>query len=228
MKKYIYSQIKKFTSWSSENRFFYIVSSFIILVLVLPLTSNSSGKKLITTIFTSLLIFVGMFSTRRVARKIRFEHIIGIAALVTTWFYYLYPASKWIYLLSALSTCLFFGCIILSSIKSLMITKKITFNLISAAVTIYMMIGFLGAMICKTLYTLNPNSFIINEMHNDITTFLYFSFITITTVGYGDILPQTMIARYLAMYLAIIGQLYLTVILSIIIGKYLRFQSNTK
>jgi hypothetical protein len=100
-------------------------------------------------------------------------------------------------------------------------TDKISVNLISAAITVYIMFGFLGAMICRALYTLNPNSFDIGAMKKDMATFLYFSFITITTVGYGDILPKSIIAQFVAMYLAIIGQLYLAVVMSIIIGKYL-------
>jgi len=50
---------------------------------------------------------------------------------------------------------------------------------------------------------------------------LYFSFITITTTGYGDILPLKPIAKTLAIFLALFGQLYLTVIIGILIGKYL-------
>ena len=51
--------------------------------------------------------------------------------------------------------------------------------------------------------------------------FLYFSYVTITTTGYGDILPLKPIARTLAIFLALFGQLYLTVIIGILIGKYL-------
>jgi voltage-gated potassium channel len=83
------------------------------------------------------------------------------------------------------------------------------------------MIGFLGAMICRALYTINSDAFIIREMHNDMATFLYFSFITITTIGYGDILPNSIFAKFTAMYLGIIGQLYLAIVMAIIIGKLL-------
>ena len=102
-----------------------------------------------------------------------------------------------------------------------MATQKVTVNLISAAITIYIMIGFLGAMICRALYTISPDAFILNKMHNDMATFLYFSFITITTIGYGDILPNNIFAKFTAMYLGIIGQLYLAIVMSILIGKFL-------
>lgn len=230
MKKHDNSIIMKFYRWSVANRFLYFVSSFGLLVLVLPMVHNLKGRSLITTCLTSILIIIGIFSTKHSIRKNRFEYILflGVITLFTTWLFFFLPEEQWTYLLSAFSTCLFFGAIITNSIKSLMLAKEVTVNLISAAITIYIMIGFLGAMTCKAIYTLNHDAFFIDNAHYDIATFIYFSFMTLTTVGYGDILPKSMIAKFVAMYIAIIGQLYLTVVISMLIGKYLNATYRNK
>jgi len=221
MRAHILTLFKKLTKWSSNNRFFYFVNSFILLIMILPFVSNLESKPLITTILVSIWIIVGIFSSELSSERIKIERILGIITLVSDWTFYFCPHMKWTYIFSVIVTCLFFGSIIIGSIKSLMKSEKISINLVSAAITVYIMIGFLGAMICRAMQIVNPNSFFLADMKADMATFLYFSFITITTVGYGDLLPKTVPAQFLAMYLAIIGQLYLAVVMSIIIGKYL-------
>jgi hypothetical protein len=189
--------------------------------MILPFVSNLESKPLITTILVSIWIIVGIFSSELSSEKIKIARILGILTLMSDWFFYFRPDIKWTFILSVIATCLFFGSIIIGSIKGLMKSEKVSINLVSAAITVYVMIGFLGAMICRAMQILNPTSFFLADMKADMATFLYFSFITITTVGYGDLLPQTVPAQFLSMYLAIIGQLYLAVVMSIIIGKYL-------
>jgi len=221
MKSHTLALFRKLANWSSNNRFFYFVNSFILLIMVLPFVSNLESKPLITTILISIWIVVGIFSSELSSEKIKIARILGILTLMSTWLFYFMPHIKWTSVFSVIVTCLFFGSIIIGSIKDLMKSEKVSINLVSAAITVYIMIGFLGAMICRAMQIINPSAFYLGDMKTDMATFLYFSFITITTVGYGDLLPQTVPAQFLAMYLAIIGQLYLAVVMSIIIGKYL-------
>jgi voltage-gated potassium channel Kch len=70
-----------------------------------------------------------------------------------------------------------------------------------------------------------PNSFsnILAEQ-DTFSTFIYFAFVTLTTLGYGDISPLTPLARSLSTFTALFGQLYLVIIMALIVGKFL----NTK
>ena len=49
---------------------------------------------------------------------------------------------------------------------------------------------------------------------------LYFSFVALTTVGYGEITPQSVLCKRLAVFESVMGNLYLVVILAIIVGRY--------
>jgi voltage-gated potassium channel Kch len=80
-------------------------------------------------------------------------------------------------------------------------------------------------MLFVLLELIVPGSFNIPaDDPNKFSTFLYYGFVTLTTLGYGDILPLTPLARSLASFTALFGQLYLVTIMAFLIGKYL----NTK
>ena len=93
----------------------------------------------------------------------------------------------------------------------------------------YLLIGILGAVLLamteilqKFLY--HPDTGAINfaggtaEGFHD---FLYFSFITLTTLGYGDVTPVSAFAKSVTLMIAVTGQLYLTVLIAMLVGKFL-------
>jgi len=87
----------------------------------------------------------------------------------------------------------------------------------------YFLIGIVGAIVFRTLYATDPSS--INISDKDVlasTDLVYFSFETITTLGYGDITPNSPLAKNVAVFLSFAGQLYLTMIIALLMGKYLQ------
>ncbi len=56
---------------------------------------------------------------------------------------------------------------------------------------------------------------------NSLSEAVYFSFTTLTTLGYGDIIPMSSLAKMLTNFEAIIGQLYPAILISILVGSYL-------
>ncbi|WP_448562677.1 potassium channel family protein [Trichothermofontia sp.] len=73
-----------------------------------------------------------------------------------------------------------------------------------------------------------PNSFAMNiEVNNQEEMFralFYYSFVTLATIGYGDITPITPLARTLSITLGIAGQMYLTILVAMLVSKYLNSQ----
>lgn len=101
--------------------------------------------------------------------------------------------------------------------------KKVTLNTIILAVCTYLMLGFLWSLLYIPLEVLDPGAFSFNV--NDERTTLqdnlhYFSFVTLTTTGYGDTLPISPLARALAILEALTGVLYLAVLISRLVGSY--------
>ncbi len=129
-------------------------------------------------------------------------------------------------LVSILSAIISIGFIILIII--MLLTRVARSNQVSIlefieAVNIYFLMGIIGSILFRVVYEFVPgNSF--NLPDNNIIPnidFIYFSFVTLTTLGYGDITPIDPFAKSLAVFLSISGQLYLTMIIAVLVGKYL-------
>ncbi len=107
--------------------------------------------------------------------------------------------------------------------------QRITFNTVSASLCIYLLLGFVWALVYSLIYLLDPAAFQstvpgTNPMPEmqigkaSPTKALYFSYATLSTLGYGDIVPVSPIARMLACIEALTGQLYLAVLVARLVG----------
>ena len=110
------------------------------------------------------------------------------------------------------------GCGILAlvrSIQRMLNTRTVTPALISAAITTYLLAGVIWTIGFHAIETIRPGSFLLSGSTNDVNAgeLSYFSFVTLTTLGYGDGSPATPIARSLATSEAVVGQVFLVVLL---------------
>jgi len=97
----------------------------------------------------------------------------------------------------------------------------VTIDLIMAAACAYILIGVVWAYAYYLLEIFHPHSFKASEnMGDDIWNFYYYSFVTLNTVGYGDIVAITKSARALSILEAIFGQLYLAIMISRLVGLH--------
>lgn len=101
---------------------------------------------------------------------------------------------------------------------------RVDLNKIVGALCIYLLIGAVWAIFYQLLEDLVPGSFAGVDGHQGYALswrLLYFSFVTLTTLGYGDVLPLTVYAESLVLLEAILGQFYLAVLVAGLISAYL-------
>jgi hypothetical protein len=110
--------------------------------------------------------------------------------------------------------------------------QAVTFNTVCSSLCIYLLLGVVWALAYSILYLLDPHAIHSNVAEDaatfslrigkgEPTTVLYFSFVTLTTLGYGDIIPVSPTARALASTEAITGQLFLTVLVARLVGLHI-------
>jgi transaldolase len=109
---------------------------------------------------------------------------------------------------------------------------EVTKDKIVGAVSIYLLLGFTWASFYRIVFSLQPEAFSVNETLLVSTgrsqpDFVYFSFITLLTVGYGDFRPISGIARSIAMLEGIVGVLYIGVFISRLLTLYKPQQKKT-
>ena len=109
--------------------------------------------------------------------------------------------------------------------------RTLTVDGIFATVTVYLLIAMFFSMLYLLLIEWNPASFNLQvegmppqQLQSNL---LYFSLITLATVGYGDILPVSVTARTLAVIEATVGQFYVAVIVAVFVGMYATQRRDT-
>lgn len=121
-------------------------------------------------------------------------------------------------LISNLIYLCFYLAAILLIIGKLYSEKKVTWDTIIGAISVYLLLGLFWFLLYRTVYILDVNAF----SKSPVSAFqmLYFSFTTLTTLGYGDITPTSKMSMTLSNTQAIIGQLYPAIFLARLIGLY--------
>lgn len=121
------------------------------------------------------------------------------------------------------TTFLFFSVVLVEVIWSIFNHTRIHQHLIYASIAWYLMIWMVGAFAFGIIEVTYPWSFSpAAEMIWNIPSFLYYSFVSMLTIGYWDLIPTWPHAQMRSVILAIAWQIYLTVILGTLIGKYVR------
>ncbi|MFM0733116.1 potassium channel family protein [Paraburkholderia sediminicola] len=110
-------------------------------------------------------------------------------------------------------------------------TGRATFDRILGAVALYILIGVVWAEACQLINSHVPKAYAgiaYGSAQYDRATWIYFSFVTLTTVGYGDITPLAHIARSLAILEALIGQLYPAIVLARLVSLHVAADDSRK
>ena len=97
-------------------------------------------------------------------------------------------------------------------IRLLATAKKITADLLKCGICVYFLLGFCWALIYGLVYWIDPPSF--SQGLHKAFNFIYFSFTTLTTLGYGDITPVGSFAMMLTSLEAITGQLFVAILIA--------------
>ena len=94
----------------------------------------------------------------------------------------------------------------------------------------YLLLGFIASALFAAMGAVDPQTINIPASALDTVTrdssYLYFSFVTLTTLGYGDIAPVTPMARSLAVLVAVTGQLFMAVLLARVVSLYVSHSSE--
>jgi len=119
---------------------------------------------------------------------------------------------------------LYFGLLIWSYIGQLRRVRRITLGVLYATLCFYLIMGMMWGAAYALMYALDPGTFsgaMLEEPQGaHLVIFNYFSMVTLTTLGYGDITPQTPSAGALCQLEAIFGQYFIAVVIAWLVSNY--------
>ncbi len=128
-------------------------------------------------------------------------------------------------LTSLLVFILFFALLSFEVFRQMIEEKKVSRSIVIAAFDCYLLLGLMGSMLFTLIIAFDAHAFINVEPDSHVfDKMLYFSFITLTSIGYGDISPNSQIAEKFTALFGLVGHFYSVVIVGIIVGKYVSFR----
>ena len=134
---------------------------------------------------------------------------------------------------------LFLSYVLWVVVRSVFRAKIVTSDVLCGAVSVYLLVGVLAGLVFVLIEYFSPGSFRVSNWTTDPVTqqasfikdpgwLLYFSFVTLTTVGYGDVLPASAVARSASVLVAVIGQVLLMVQIARLVGMHVAQGTETK
>jgi voltage-gated potassium channel Kch len=122
---------------------------------------------------------------------------------------------------------LFYTTVATSIIKQVWMAKRVNRKVIVGLMSGYVSLGFIAFFMFTSIELFQPNSFdgVLIEGYTlveKLDSLLYYSYITMLTIGYGEIVPVTPIAQKAAILVGLIGQFYTVIITAVVVEKYIR------
>ncbi len=221
----------------SRYRFFILLNALILLLLVTPVvqllgleTHPQLAPTVLTVIFAVMLCSAAFAVSRR-----RRTAIVAVSLAVPALFLqglHLVLESGGVEIAKDTLSIVFLAYTILVILKFIFSGERITFDMICASLCVYVLLGVLWAIVYSLLEIANPGSFALSLVAPDeavsirfggerTVIAIYYSFVTLTTLGYGDIVPSSSSARMFAIVEAITGQLYLVVLVARLVALHI-------
>ncbi len=197
----------------------YLLISIFLYIFVLPVIVAGAYKELIYASFYSLIL---LSISSIIGEKKRWAQLAILFAVISIWLMYFIDEPSIRYFAFSFSI-LIFSTAVITMIGKIIRKTDIDINLIIETINGYLLIGVIISFINSTILWHNHQA-IANAngtVLNNIGDIVYYSFVCMTTIGFGDIIPQSQFAKSISIFSAITGQFYVAIIMAFIIGKFL-------
>ena len=197
------------------------------LLVLSPLFEEFFKVRIFGELFFTAIFIYAAYSFSRSKALAAAAVSLALPAIASFW---LKPfvTGQWVEISGGLCGMAFIALIITALLRHIFLQQDVSADLIAGAIVAYLLMAVMWSLLYDVLEAAYPGSFKFPEgttqPRGEMS--LYFSLVTITTVGYGDITPVTRVARAFANLEAVVGQLYLVILVSWLVGMYVSQKSK--
>jgi len=195
-----------------------------------PFVEEIEGGHLILSFLFSLVLLAAILAVADRKRVLVIAIALAIPAIAGRWINHFRPdlVHPAVFLVAGLILIAF---VVGNLLRFVLRAPSVTTEVLCASISAYLMLGLMWTMAYWLVDQLTPGgafSFNTNAGTHSMNGFtgFYFSFVTLSTVGYGDITPVSKIARWLAAMEAMTGLLYVAVLIARLVSLYSTPKSN--
>lgn len=193
------------------GRFRFLLIAMVLVFILRPFLEGYSGTRFVTDVFLALITIAGIFALTDERKGFFGALAIAFGVFIVQVASHFFDSQP-MEMLKKVCYAVFFAYLLIVILFHIFRHKEVTEDLISGAVCAYLLIGLVWAFAFYFLEQTRAGSlFLGKNSPHDIGPFFYYSFVTLATLGYGDIVPLTSPARSLAVLEALMGQLYLAI-----------------
>jgi hypothetical protein len=201
-----------------RERFLSLLIFIIAMIIIGPLFEEFIQLRILMDILWSAIFISAVYAVSQKKHHILIAVLLALPMLGSIWAKY-FVELKALVVVGSLCGVAFILFAIIQMLIFIYSHHEITRDLIVGAAVVYLLMALMWTFVFVVVETLHPGSFNLPEGGEEATRyFLYYSFVTLTTLGYGDITPVTGLARSLSILEAVIGQLYLVVQVAWLVG----------
>ncbi len=204
------------------SNFHFLLAGLLIFLGVEPFVGHGENSgALIQLAFTAILV-IGVLSLAAKRNVFRAGVVLAVVATTSALGYW-WTDATWLRVVDLVAVALFLVLAIAVGLRAVVLEPgAVTLNRIVGALCLYLLLGVLWTVLFAFVELVEPTAFAYarNVPGDPLEQFLYYSFVTLTTLGYGDVTPVHPVARTLAYFEAVIGQLYVAVLVASLVGRY--------
>ena len=214
-------------SRSSRDHFY---RDLLVAIAVIVLVSSVFGRRFggaLDNFLVAAILVVALVEVARSRRHIAVGAILGLPAIVARFANQMFPESPNLDRVVLFLTLAFFAFLIWLILHDLFSEKRSTIDRVYGAIAAYFFIALLFALLYAHVALIDHGAFAVSssitaeKSGGPLSLFTYFSFVTITTLGYGDITPISESARTLAWFEALVGQFYVAVMIGGLVATHI-------
>jgi voltage-gated potassium channel len=212
-----------------------LLVAIIVAFLVRPLVGDSGAGPILFSFAMLALLLLALYNIdvdelvgereTLLAQKRRRRIIawaLGVSSIVAR-LWVTFAPSRSLYLADSVIWLVLFAFITWNELRAVLRQKEITREVISMSISTYLLLGLTCGLFYIVLHDLQPNAFSFGSgaplsEQGTIPVLIYFSLTTLSTIGFGDITPITLQARYAAVAEGITGQFYLAILVARLVG----------
>lgn len=225
-----------------------MLGAIVIAFAVRPLIGDTGAGSAVFGVALVLLLLVALYNINvdemvgergrllaQSRRRRRLGWVLASAAALDRVFVVFYVHNSVVNLAGSICLLLFILFVTLSELRSVVKQRDVTGETISMAVSVYLLLGLTWTLLYSIMFQLHPDSFgglAAATPHHSVEVLHlfpilgYFSLTTLSTIGYGDITPLTLPARYAAVAEGITGQFYLAILVARLVGLQMSRSTN--
>ncbi len=208
-----------------KHNFWYLLVALLIFIIGVPIAHDLDliSLRISRVLGASSLLAVGVWSLRGAGRLYSAGMFVAISGIILN-ILSIVREDDSLRVIALLALSVFLLLVTFNTLRHVAVGNDISPNRIVGAICVYLLLGVMWSIAYSMVEFSQPGSFkglteLLSPLWN--SEWIYYSFVTITTLGYGDITPLTQTARSLSFAEAIVGQFYIAVLVAGLVSAYI-------